>query len=76
MSDFTDRVFEQDAFDQEWIDRYLDQVQRAGKDNDERLERLADMQFRVTDQYLNGTIMSALERIEVLRRVPFPSAEG
>ncbi len=68
----SDRIYEE--YDDDWIDRHLERIDRAGKQHDARLDRLGDRQFRLVDQHLNGTILSAIQRIEVLRRVPFPSA--
>lgn len=71
----SERIYEEFE-DDDWIDRHLDRVERAGRLDSDRLEEIADRQFRMTDQHLNGTIASFLARIEVLRRVPFQQTEG
>ena len=60
-----------EEFDDSWIDAHLDRINRSARDLDDRHERIADRTWAQNDQTVNGTLMSAVERIAAITRLPF-----
>lgn len=69
-----ERLYEE--FDDDWIDKHIDRCDRAGKQADARIDNILRSQFEHCDMHVHGTFLTALERIEALRRVPFREDVG
>lgn len=55
---------------------FLQNLDYSSRCIDERLDRMADRQFRTVDSHLNTTMSNFIFEREVLRKVPFRETES
>lgn len=56
--------------------RYLQLQADAEHQLDARIDRVADRNWRMADQTINGTTRSFLTEAALIQRLPFPQAES